>query len=118
MSLRPATYLKLALRSARRRRYGYAALRALRRGLVRAMAEHRARSIGPAVYASELDAIRAGYGRALSELRRKFPALDLADERAAAPPVRPALEEPVRPAYAAPAVRLVGNLHTLLGSCC
>jgi len=84
MSLRPSTYVQLAIRAARRRRYGYAALRVLRRGLRRAIAEHFARSIGPAPYASEVDEIRARYSRGVAELLRKFPALGfhLDDERA------------------------------------
>jgi hypothetical protein len=84
MSLRPSTFLRLAVRAARRRRYGYASLRVLRRGLRRAIAEHFARSIGPAQYASEVDEIRALYSRGVAELLRKFPTLGfhLDDERA------------------------------------
>lgn len=80
--LRPSTRLRLALRAARRRRYGYAALRVLRRGLARAVADHVARSIGAAPYASEIEAIRDLYRRGLSELLRRFGRLDLSDERA------------------------------------
>jgi hypothetical protein len=42
----PAGRLKLAVKAARRRRYGYAALRVLRRVLARAMVSHIERSIG------------------------------------------------------------------------
>jgi len=79
---RPSTRLRLALRAARRRRYGYAALRVLRRGLTRALADHIERSIGVGRYASELEEIRVLYRRGLAELLRRFGHLDLADERA------------------------------------
>lgn len=82
MSARPSTRLRLAIRAARRRRYGYAALRVVRRGLAAAMAGHLERSVGLASYASQLHTIETLYWRALRELRRRFPSLDLADERA------------------------------------
>lgn len=81
MALRPRTRIRLALRAALRRRYGYAALRVLRRGLAGAVALHFARSVGAAPYAGsgELDAIRADYARALRQLRKRWPRLiDLA----------------------------------------
>ena len=78
----PAARLKLATRAARRRRYGYAALRVLRRGLASAMAAHFERSVGARPYATELEAIRTAYARALAELRRRFPTVDLSDPRA------------------------------------
>ena len=80
--MRPSVRLRVAFRAAKRRRYGYAALRVLRRGLAAAMAAHLERSIGPASYASELEQIRGLYVYALRELRRRFPSLDLGDERA------------------------------------
>jgi hypothetical protein len=73
--------LRVALRAARRRRYGYAALRVLRRGMAAAVARHFERSIGPRPYASQLAEIRALYRRGLSDLCRRFPRLDFADER-------------------------------------
>lgn len=79
---RPSTRLKLALRAARRRRYGYAALRVLRRGLAAAVRAHLDRSCGAGPYASEYDQIWALYRRGLAELLRRFDRLDLADERA------------------------------------
>jgi hypothetical protein len=81
MTLRPSTYVRFALRAARRRRYGYAALRVLRRGVARAAAAHLEASVGPRPYASDGDAIYAAYRRALAELIRRFPSLDVADER-------------------------------------
>ena len=78
---RPSTRLKLALRAARRGRYGYAALRVLRRGLSAAVAEHLARSIGAGPYESERDQIHTLYRRGLKELLSRFGRLDLADER-------------------------------------
>lgn len=79
--LRPSTFVRLALRAARRRRYGYAALRVLRAGVRRAVAAHIAASIGDRPYASDGDAIYALYRRALAELRHRFPALDPTDKR-------------------------------------
>ena len=78
----PAARLRLALRAARRRRYAYAALRVLRRGLRAAVAVHVARSIGDAPYASELSNVRIAYRRGLAELLRRFGRLNLADPRA------------------------------------
>lgn len=80
--MRPATRIKLALRAALRRRYGYASLRVLRRGVRAAVADHRRRELGAAPYASEFDQIAASYWRALVRLRRRWPSLDLADPRA------------------------------------
>ena len=82
MTLRPSTRLRFALRAARRRRYGYAALRVLRRGLGAAVRDHLARSIADRPYASELEAIRILYARGLRELVRRFGRLDLSDVRA------------------------------------
>jgi hypothetical protein len=78
----PSAKLRLALKAARRRRYGYAALRVLRRGLARAVATHIERSIDARPYASEMEEIRTLYRRGLAELLRRFDRLDLADERA------------------------------------
>jgi len=79
--LRPSTYVKLAARAARRRRYGYAALRMLRAGVRRAVDAHLAASIGDRRYVSDADAIYARYRAALRELRDRFPCLDPSDER-------------------------------------
>jgi len=82
--MRQATYLKLGLRRALARRYGYAALRTIRRALARALARHEALTFGPRSYdgRGELDAIASAYWRALQRLRRRWPGLDLEDERA------------------------------------
>jgi len=77
----PMTKLIVAGRAARRRRYGYAALRVLRRGLGRALVAHLERSIGPKPYASQLEAIRRRYRHELLWLLRRFPSLDMADPR-------------------------------------
>lgn len=80
--MRPATRLRVALRAARRRRYGYAALRVLRRGLSIAVRDHVERSVSPAPYASEWDEIYGLFRRGLAELLRRFGRLDLSDPRA------------------------------------
>ncbi len=80
----PLATLKVAARAAKRRRYAYAALRVLRRGLGRAMEKHIARSCNPMKpYITELRQIRELYARAYTDLFRKFGhRLDLGDERA------------------------------------
>lgn len=84
MKPNPATYLRLATRAARRRRYGYAALRVLRKGLRAAIAAHLERSVDVRrPYASELDAIQTLYRRGVAELVRRFGLKILDDERAA-----------------------------------
>lgn len=78
----PATRVRLALRAALRRRYGYAALRALRRGVGAAMADHLTRSVdGSRPYASQLIEIRDAYWQALRRLRKRWPDLELEDPR-------------------------------------
>lgn len=81
MKQRPTTYIRRAMKRARRRRIGYAALRDLRRGLVRAIDAHLLRSIGPAPYASQWEEIYALYRRGLAELLRRYPGARLDDER-------------------------------------
>lgn len=84
MKPNPSTYVRLAMRAARRRRYGYAALRVLRRGLRTALAEHFARSVDVGrPYASELEAIQTLFRRGVAELVRRFGLKILDDERAA-----------------------------------
>jgi hypothetical protein len=82
--MKPATFVKAGLRRALARRYGYAALRVLRRALVRALARHQAATFGPAPYAGSgvLDDVGAAYWRGLQRLRRRWPDLDLEDDRA------------------------------------
>ena len=77
----PLGRLKLGLRAARRRRYGYAVLRAMRRALAAALVRHVERSVGPAPYASQYEAIYLAYRAELLRLRRRFPRLDLTDPR-------------------------------------
>ncbi len=81
--MRPSTRLRLGLRAALRRRYGYAALRVLRRSLGHAIASHERLTFGAAPYdgATEGEAIFRGYWVALQRLRRRWPALDLEDVR-------------------------------------
>lgn len=78
----PATRVKVARRAALRRRYGYAALRVLRRALRRALRDHRERELGQVPYSGNADAIGAAYWTALRALRRRWPNLDPSDERA------------------------------------
>jgi hypothetical protein len=73
--------IKLALRAALRRRYSYAALRVLRRGAYRAIVDDLERSLGAAPYVSQTADLSAAYWRALQRLRKRWPGLDLLDER-------------------------------------
>jgi hypothetical protein len=81
--VRPSLHIRSGLRRALRRRYGFAALRTLRGALRRAIARHEALTLGPRPYvgSGELEAIRVAYVRALARLRRRWPNLDLSDER-------------------------------------
>jgi hypothetical protein len=81
--LTPVGRLRVARQAAKRRRYGYAALRVLRRGLKAAVANHVARSIGDRPYVSQLADLRADYQRALRDHLKRFGRLDLSDPRAA-----------------------------------
>ena len=78
----PLTTLRRATRAALRRRYGYAALRVLRRALRAALALHRARQLDPRPYSTSTDEIRAAYFYAMRRLRRRWPRLDYLDPRA------------------------------------
>lgn len=80
--MNPTTRIRLATRAALRRRYGYAALRVLRRGLRRARDDHRARQLAPAPYSFHTDQLRAAYIYALMRLRRRWPTLNPSDPRA------------------------------------
>ncbi len=82
--MRPSTRIKVGLRAALRRRYGFAALRVLRRALRRALADHRARTLGGRRYAGdvEAEAIRAAFRYGVRRLRRRWPSLSFTDERA------------------------------------
>ncbi len=80
----PATYVRTGLRRALRRRYGYAALRTLRRSVARGLARHWSLTFGDRPYAGagELDRIARAYGQALKRLRARWPGLNLEDDRA------------------------------------
>lgn len=82
--IRPSTRLKLAARAANRRRYAWAALRQVRRGLRAALADHYKRSIGAAPYNADGEylMIRRLYSLSVSRLRQRFPELDFTDPRA------------------------------------
>jgi hypothetical protein len=83
LPVRPSTRLKIGLKTALRRRYGYAALRALRRALVAAVESHKAKELGAAPYdGSEGEVIYRLYWQALQRLRKRWPDLDLEDDRA------------------------------------
>lgn len=70
--MRPAARVRVALRAALRRRYAYAALRQLRRGLKAALEDHMRRSLAPGRYSSELDAVSAAFWQGLKRLERRF----------------------------------------------
>jgi hypothetical protein len=76
----PVGRIKVALKAALRRRYGYAALRILRRGAAKAILDNLERSIGANPYVSQ--DVGAAYWSALQRLRKRFGGLDLSDERA------------------------------------
>lgn len=78
----PLARVRLSLRVALRRRYGYAALRVLRLGFRAALAEHRARQFDPRAYSTHTREILDECTRALKRLRRRWPALDFTDPRA------------------------------------
>jgi hypothetical protein len=76
--MEPRTRIALALRAALRRRYAYAALNALRRGVRLALREHLRRSLDarqPYDGSAELKAIAAAQRRALARLRKRWPSL-------------------------------------------
>ncbi len=81
---RPATRIRIGVRAALRRRYGYAALRWFRRAVATAAGAHLASSIGARPYDGEAEwqAIRDAYHAGVLRLRRRWPALDLDDPRA------------------------------------
>lgn len=83
--IKPSTYIRLAVRAALRRRYGYAALRVLRRGVRRAVRAHAGRTfdVGHSYDGqSESERLLHGAWYGLQRLRRAWPDLDLEDPRA------------------------------------
>lgn len=83
MASNPLTTIRSARRAALRRRYGYAALRILRRGMRRAIARHKAFQITPDItYAVATDQLVTEYWHSLKLLLKRWPNLDPADPRA------------------------------------
>lgn len=85
MDMKPRTRIRISMRAARRRRQGWAALRALRRGLRSALAAHLERSIDPLQpydAAAELKAIKGAYLRGRAWIFKHWPALSPLDARA------------------------------------
>ena len=82
--MKAATRIRIGLRTALRRRYGYAALRHLRRVVARALLQHADRQLGPGPYNGQVEreAIYRGYWVALRKLRARWPTLDITDPRA------------------------------------
>jgi hypothetical protein len=83
--VKAATRIKIGLRTALRRRYGYAALRHLRTTLARAIEVHEVRTfvdLRPYDGQAEGEAIRRGYRAAIKALLKRWPNLDLSDPRA------------------------------------
>lgn len=79
----PIGRIKRATGAALRRRYGYAALRVMRRAIRLALREHRERTFNPLrPYSVDVREIRAAYFAAMRRLRKKWPRLDPADPRA------------------------------------
>lgn len=77
----PIARIRIAARAALRRRYGYAAMRVLRRGVRKALRDHRARQVAPAPYSIDTDEITAAYLAAIRRLRRRWPRLNPTDPR-------------------------------------
>jgi hypothetical protein len=82
--MRPSTRMRIATRAALRRRFGYAALRVLRKGFLAAMGAHRRASVGEQVYNGETEraAVEEGYRRGARRLLKRWPALSFDDPRA------------------------------------
>lgn len=79
----PLGLIRVGTRAALRRRYGYAALRILRRAVRRALREHRERMLDPArPYSVSTDELVAAYFAAIRRMRRRWPALPFGDPRA------------------------------------
>jgi hypothetical protein len=82
--VKPSTRIRFAARLALRRRYGYAALRVLRRAVRLAVSEHRRRTLdAERAYDGDHEhkAMRAAYNRAVRRLLASWPALSLFDPR-------------------------------------
>jgi hypothetical protein len=81
--LSPIVILRRATRAALRRRYGYAALRIVRRAIRRALRAHHQHQLDASrPYSLDVLEIRAAYFAAMRRLRKRWPALDPTDPRA------------------------------------
>jgi hypothetical protein len=78
----PIARIRVGARAALRRRYGYAALRVLRRAVRAARAAHEAAQAGDAPYGVRREQIAEAYAAALKRLRKRWPRLDFGDDRA------------------------------------
>jgi len=78
----PIGVLKHARRAAMRRRYAYAALRILRRGLRAALALHALRQLAPERYSVSVLEIRREHFTSMRRLRARWPHFDPTDPRA------------------------------------
>jgi hypothetical protein len=78
----PLARIRVATRAALRRRYGYAALRILRRGVRQALQAHRERQLSPQPYSTSTDEITAAYVYAIRRLRKRWRKLNPNDARA------------------------------------
>lgn len=78
----PITRIRIGARAALRRRYGYAALRVLRRAVRAAVAVHEAAQVDQASYSTRRTELADAYSAALKRLRKRWPRLDFSDERA------------------------------------
>lgn len=77
----PLGRLHVGTRAALRRRYGYAALRVLRRALHAAINQHRARQVEQRPYSIATQELVEAYARALQRLRKRWPHLPFNDPR-------------------------------------
>jgi hypothetical protein len=79
----PLGLIRSATRAALRRRYGYAALRIVRRGVRRALREHRARQVDAAApYSISTARVVEAHFAAMRRLRKRWPKLNPCDVRA------------------------------------
>lgn len=78
----PVATIKGARRRALGRRYGYAALRVLRRGLRLAVERHAAAQFAQQPYSVMRENIVGEYHASVKALRRRWPDLDFGDPRA------------------------------------
>ena len=83
MGLTPIGVLRISARAALRRRFGYAGLRVMRRGVRRAIKLHRERTLDVSrPYSTSIGDLRQTYFAAMARIRRRWPRLDPSDPRA------------------------------------